>query len=52
MNQTAAFEEAVRVMNNLRAAAEAGDKEAQELLAMADANHPGFVLADLSKYRD
>ena len=51
MNQTAAFEEAVQTMNNLREAAKEGDEEAAALLALADANHPGFVLADISKYR-
>ena len=51
MNQTAAFEEAVRVMRNLRAAAAEGDADAVMLLALADANQPAFVFADLSKWR-
>ena len=51
MNQTAAFEEAVKTMENLRAAAKGGDAEAARLLALADAAHPSFVMADLSKYR-
>ena len=51
MNQTPAFEEAVKTMANIRAAAAAGDEEAVRLLKMADANSPAFVLADISKYR-
>ena len=51
MNQTPAFEEAVKTMANIRAAAEAGDEEAVILLKMANANSPAFVLADISKYR-
>lgn len=51
MNQTAQFEEAVATMNNLRAAAKAGDEIAIHLVALADANQPAFALADLSAYR-
>ena len=51
MNQTAAFEEAVKTMDNIRAAAKEGDEEAKILLEMADKLQPGFLLADLSKYR-
>ncbi len=51
MNQTAAFEEAVKTMANIREAAAEGDEEAIRLIALADANHPSFVLADISKYR-
>lgn len=38
-------------MNNLRAAAKAGDEIAIHLVALADANQPAFALADLSAYR-
>ena len=51
MDQSAAFKEAVQTIANLREAAAAGDEEAQRLLALADAAHPSFVMADLRKYR-
>lgn len=51
MDNTRAFNEAVATMNNIREAAKNGDEYAKELLKMADANHAGFIFADLSKYR-
>jgi len=51
IDQTAAFERACKTMDNIRKAAEAGDKEAQLLLKMSEENNPGFILADLRKWR-
>lgn len=51
MNQTAAFEDARKTVQNIREAAAAGDKEAQELLKLFDGCSPAAVFVDISKYR-
>lgn len=51
MNQTAAFEEAVKTMENMRKAAEEGDAEAKSLLALFDASNPAAALVDISRFR-
>jgi len=43
VNKTAAFERAVKMLEEIRAAAKAGDEYAIKLLSLYDAAHPGVL---------
>jgi hypothetical protein len=51
VDKTKQFEKACKTMENIRQAAKAGDKEAQQLLEFSEKLPAAFLMADLSKYR-